>query len=110
MCCVVATLLTLGPRLALLVWWLLNAVRFDRAWSMVKVPEGFLTGLPGWLLPLLACLILPWTSLAYLVVFQGGITGLDWLWLGVGLLLDLGTHGGGAGANRRRQRRRSAED
>jgi len=109
MCCVVATLLTLGPRLALLVWWLIDAVRFHTAWGTVRVPEGFLSSLPGWLLPLLACLILPWTSLAFLVVFQGGIVGLDWLWLGVGLFLDLGTHGGGAGASRRRRRRRSEE-
>jgi hypothetical protein len=106
MCCVVATLLTLGPRLALLVWWLLDALHFDRASNMIRLPEGFPAGLPGWLLPLLACLILPWTTLAYLVVFPEGIVGLDWLWLGIGLFLDLGTHGGGVGANRRRQRRR----
>jgi hypothetical protein len=105
MCCVIATLLTLGPRLALLVWWLLDAVRFHHAWSMIKLPAGLPAGLPGWLLPLLACLFLPWTSLAYLVVFPEGIVGLDWLWLGVGLLVDLSTHGGGLRANRRRQRR-----
>jgi hypothetical protein len=104
MCCVVATLLTMGPRLALLVWWLLNAARFDRAWSMIEPQAGFLASLPGWLLPLLACLFLPWTSMAYLVFFPEGIVGLDWLWLAIGLLLDLSTHGGGLGANRRRHR------
>jgi hypothetical protein len=108
MCCVVATLLALGPRFALLVWWLLDAVRFDRAWNMIKPSASSLAGLPGWVLPLLACLFLPWTSLAYLVVFPEGIVGLDWLWLGVGLLLDLSTHGGGWRANRRRRYR--AED
>lgn len=105
MCCVVATMLTLGPRLALLVWWLMAAARFDVAWSMVKVPSGFLSTLPTWLLPLLACLILPWTALAYLLVFRGGVVGMDWLWLGAGLLLDLFAHGGGLGANRRRRHR-----
>jgi hypothetical protein len=105
MCCVLATLLTLGPRLALFVWWLLDALRFDSAWNMIKPLEGSLASLPGWLLPLLACLFVPWTSLAYLLVFPGGVVGLDWLWLGIGILLDLSTHGGGLGANRRRRRR-----
>jgi hypothetical protein len=104
MCCVVATLLAMGPRLALLVWWFIDAPRFDLAWSMI-VPAGLPASLPGWLLPLLACLFLPWTVLAYLLVFPGGVTGADWVWLGVGFLLDLSTHGGGLGANRRRRRR-----
>jgi hypothetical protein len=28
----------------------------------------------------------PWTTLAYLIVFPGGVVGQDWLWFGLGLL------------------------
>jgi hypothetical protein len=104
MCCVVATLFTLGPRLAVVVWWLLDAVRFEQAWGSVKLSVSLPAGMPAWLPTLIAGFILPWTTLAYLVVFPEGIVGLDWLWLAVGLLLDLSAHGGGASASRRRRR------
>jgi hypothetical protein len=105
MCCVFATLLALGPRLAILVWWLIDAARFHASFGTWGGESGLVASLPGWLLPLLACLILPWTSLAYLLVYRGGVTGSDWLWLAVGVLLDLSTHGGGIGAKRRRDRK-----
>ena len=82
MCCVITALLLLGPRLSILVWWLVDSARFHAAFST-------------WIVPLLGALILPWTTLAYLLVFRGGVVGLDWLWLGVGLLLDLTASGGG---------------
>src|SRR5512136_2340213 len=101
MCCVWATLLAMGPRLAILVWWLIDSARFDQSFGRWE----FASSLPSWLLPLLACLAFPWTSLAYLAVYQGGITGADWIWLGVGLLLDLSTHGGGLFSSRQRRHR-----
>jgi len=42
------------------------------------------------------------TTPIYTLVFPGGIFGLDWLWLGLGLLIDLGLYGGGAYSRRRR--------
>jgi hypothetical protein len=50
---------------------------------------------PYWVWPLLGLIFLPWTTLAYLVVFRGGVVGLDWLWLGLGFLIDIGSHSSG---------------
>jgi hypothetical protein len=37
----------------------------------------------------------------YVLVFPGGIDGFDWLWLAIGLAIDLSSWAGGA-ANRSR--------
>jgi hypothetical protein len=94
-CCVVTVLLVAGPRAALLIWWLLDQMRFRNTFDSL-------------LLPLLGFLFLPWTTLAYVLVAPLGVTGLDWLWLGLALLVDLGSHGGGAYSNRDRLRGRRA--
>jgi hypothetical protein len=93
MCCLVTILLVFGPRIALLAWWLTEASRFARAFG----PEAWPISAPWplWVWPLLGAIFLPWTTLAYLVVFPGGIAGLDLLWLGLALLVDLGSHGSG---------------
>jgi len=101
-CCLVTLLLLFGPRLALVVWWLMDSARFTLAFQ--TWPQSISVALPVWVFPLLGVLILPWTTLAYLFVFPGGIVGLDWLWLGIGLLIDLGSHGAGY-RNRNRFRR-----
>ncbi len=49
----------------------------------------------GWLLPLLGILFLPITALVYVLVsaLSGhGVTGWNWLWVVLALLLDLGAH------------------
>lgn len=92
MCCVITALLLVGPRLAILVWWLVDSTRFQFAFST-------------WIVPLLGALFLPWTTLAYLLVSPGGVGGLDWLWLGIGLLLDLAAGGGGYRHRKRLSRR-----
>lgn len=89
MCCVLSALLFLGPRAAILVWWLMNPARFT---------ETF----PNTLILIFGTLFLPATTLIYTVVFPGGIFGLDWFWLGLGLLIDLSLYGGGAYSRRRR--------
>jgi hypothetical protein len=89
MCCLVAVVLLVGPRAGLVLWWLFNPSRFADAFDML-------------LIPLLGLVFLPWTTLAYLVVFPGGVGGLDWIWLLAGLLIDLGGYGGGWGSRRRR--------
>ena len=38
MCCLVTTLLLLGPRVATLVWWLVNPTRFNLAFNSVILP------------------------------------------------------------------------
>lgn len=96
MCCFFTVLVLLGPRLAILVWYLLNPLYFARAVQSWPMPQ--------WLWALLGTLFLPWTSIAYLFVYTNGVVGLDWLWLGIGLLIDLSTHTGGGYRHRRRLR------
>ena len=91
MCCVFTTLVLFGPRLGILVWWLINPVRFMAAFGT-------------WIWPLLGFILLPWTTLMYLIVFPGGMAGFDWIWLGLGVLADVASHAGGAWGNRDRLR------
>lgn len=49
----------------------------------------------GWILPLLGFLILPITTLVYILVYfysGNGVVGWGWLWVALALLLDLGAH------------------
>ena len=94
MCCLVTTLLMLGPRLAIVIWWLYQPSRFSLAFQSWVLPPRFNLALPGWVPTLLGAIFVPWTTIAYLAVFPGGVVGLDWLWLGLGLLIDLGSFGG----------------
>src|SRR5438045_3073145 len=68
----------LFARLALLVVWL----------STTLVQRAFHG---GWLLPLLGILLLPITTLTYVIVYAlaGGVTGWAWLWIALAFLLDL---------------------
>jgi len=88
MCCFFASLLFVGPRLAFLVYWLLP---FGR----LKVYAAF----NGWIIPLLGFIFLPWTILAYVIVFP--VFGIfDFIIVGLGLMLDIM---GYVGAYRNRQ-------
>ena len=87
MCCLFTTLMFLGPRAGILVWWLLDPIRWQLAFS------SFIWSFLGFL-------FLPWTTLMYVLVFAGGINGFDWIWLGLGLLADIGMYSGGGYGNR----------
>jgi len=89
MCCLVATLFALGPRAAILVWWLIEPGRIALAFDTA-------------IWPFLGFLFLPWTTLMYLVVFPGGITGLDIVWLGLAVAMDAFAWFGGGYTNRSR--------
>jgi len=71
---------------AILLWWLSDEQRFTLAFNNWVFPAWFWTLAGG--------IFLPWTTLAYLFVFQGGIAGYKWIVLGVALLIDLAGHGG----------------
>lgn len=88
MCCMLTVLVFFGPRLAILMWWLIQPVRFDQAFD------------DRWLLTLLVWFFLPWTVLMYLIVFPGGITGFDWVIIILGLLADIASYSGGFWGNR----------
>ncbi len=84
MCCIVAVAALIGPRVAIVLWWLLDPAR----WSLAFGGE--------WIVPLLGLLFLPWTTLvvAFLAPF-GGVAGLGLLWVVLALIVDLGAYGGG---------------
>jgi hypothetical protein len=84
-------LVLLGPRLAIVVWGLAQPARWDAAFSTFV-----------W--PLLGFLFFPWTTLMYVAVAPAGVTGLDWLWMGIAFLVDVASYTGGAYGNRDRIR------
>lgn len=87
MCCLFSVLLLLGPRAAILVWWLLDPVVWSRAFD-------------AFIWPFLGFLFVPWTTLMYVLVFPAGIDGFDWLWLGLAFVGDIAMWSGGAYRNR----------
>ena len=92
MCCFFLGLVFLGPRIAGALWWLFRPAFWFAAfnsWSGI-----------WWIWPFLGLLFLPWTTIMYVMVARGGVTGLDWLWLGIMLIADIASYGGGAGRQR----------
>lgn len=89
MCCFFATLLMLGPRIGILVYWLLplGRIQFNLAFN-------------SFIWPLLGLIFLPWTTLMYVIIFP--VVGFDWIWLALALMADIGSYGGGAYSNRSR--------
>lgn len=83
-------LLAGAPRIALLVWWFVD-------------PSRVLGVFSSWLWPVLGFVLLPWTTIAYVFVAPGGIGGIDWVILILGILLDVSAHGGGGRAYSRRR-------
>ena len=95
MCCLIAVAALLGPRFLGFVWWLSDPVRWGTTF-----PEP-LFGLIGWL-------VVPWTTIAYVFVYPGGIEGLDWALIAGALIIDLGTSGGGVFSRDRRAKWRDS--
>ncbi len=89
MCCFFASLVFFGPRLGVLVWWLFQPARFNATFSTI-------------IWPLLGLIFAPWTLLMYIIIYPGGITGFDWVWLGLGVLFDILSYGGGGYSNKER--------
>ena len=89
MCCFWTVLIFIGPRAAILVWWLLQPLRWQLAF-------------PNFLWALLGFLFLPWLTLAYVLVAPGGIVGFDWVWLGLALVIDIAQWSGGGYRHRDR--------
>jgi hypothetical protein len=101
-CCLGALLLAGAPRLALLLWWVADPARIVGTFSGWAATVGNVTA-SGWIWPLAGLVLLPWTTVAFVFVAPGGLGALEWVILGIGLLLDLGAHGGGGRAYRKRQ-------
>jgi hypothetical protein len=57
----------------------------------------------SWLLPCIGILVAPFTTLMYVLLVTNGsktISGIDWLWLVLALLIDLGSIAAAGAANR----------
>ena len=83
MCCFFAALALVGPRLGFLVFWLFP-------YGQLKIRMA----LNGWFWPLLGLIFLPWTTLAYVILFP--MVSLDWVWLGFAFLADVASYGASA--------------
>ena len=80
MCCFLVLFAALGPRFAVIAMWLFGS-RVDLAFG-------------SWVWPLLGVLFAPWTTLMYLLAWSpvGGVTGAEWIWVGLGVALDVATY------------------
>jgi len=84
--CLLALLALISPRLALFFMWLFSNM-LDRAYD-------------SWLLPLLGFFLLPWTTLAYAVMWDVGtrdVNGFEWFIVILAFVADLGSYVGGRG-------------
>ena len=78
--CLIALFALISPRLALFALWIFTDM-LGRAFE-------------GWIVPLLGFFLLPWTTLAYAVMWsagRNGIDGFEWLIVIVAFLFDLGS-------------------
>ena len=89
MCCFIAVLFSLGPRAAILIWWLLEPVRWNSTFDT-------------FIWPLVGFIVAPWTTLMYVAVAPLGVNGFDVVWLGLAVLMDIASWFRGAYTNRGR--------
>ena len=89
-CCVFTIILAGAPRLAIFLWWLLQ-----RAYVTLAFKGNQLLGLLGFL-------FLPWTTLMWVIVYPGGISFVNWIFLGLAFAVDMGTYFGGGREGQRR--------
>lgn len=75
--CLLAFSAAVAPRLVLILAWIFGS-RWDAVW------QGDI------LMPLLGIILLPYTTIMYLLTWSltGGIEGWDWMWIIMGLFLD----------------------
>jgi hypothetical protein len=83
--CLIALLALFTPRIALLIMWI---------WTPY-VSRAFHG---GFIWPFLGLVFLPFTTIIYSAVYVPGtgVTGVRWLWVALGVVLDIAWHSGGA--------------
>jgi hypothetical protein len=75
--CLIAWVAAFAPRLVLILAWIFGN-RWDAVWK------------GNWFWPLMGIIFAPYTTIMYMLVYgPGGITGWDWMWIGLGVLLDI---------------------
>ena len=85
--CFAALLALISPRLALFFIWVFSDL-LGRAYD-------------DWFVPVLGFFLLPWTTLAYAVMWSSGanqVSGFEWFIVVLAFFLDLGAYGMGRGA------------
>jgi hypothetical protein len=82
--CLAAVLAFISPRLAIVFVAVFSDI-LSRAFD-------------SWFLPLIGFFLLPWTTLAYAIMWDIGtreVTGFEWFVVGLAFLADLGSYAGG---------------
>ena len=82
--CLIALFALISPRLALFFIAIFSDI-LSRAYD-------------SWLLPLIGFFLLPWTTLAYAVMWDTGtrdVNGFEWFIVALAFLADLGAYAGG---------------
>ena len=76
--CLLAMLAAFAPRIALIIMWIVGP----------RVTAAF-GG--NFLWPLLGLIFLPYTTIMYVLVYSPvtGVSGWDWVWIALGLALDI---------------------
>ena len=80
--CLLVLFSAFAPRLVVLFAWIARPNYFDAVFDT-------------WIFPLLGLLFLPFTTLMYLLLGgpPEGVHGLDWLWIALAVIIDLGNYG-----------------
>ena len=85
--CLFALFATFTPRLGVVFLWLFTPM-VNRAFD-------------GFILPLVGTIFLPFTTLIYLFAWTPvGLTTWGWIWVGLGVLVDISSYAGSAYSNR----------
>ena len=82
--CLAALLALISPRLALVAVWLFSNI-LSRAFD-------------SWLLPLIGFFVLPWTTLAYAIMWDLGtlrVSGFEWFIVILAFVADIASYAGG---------------
>ena len=75
--CLLAMAAGVAPRLVLILMWLVGP-RINAAFN-------------SWIWPVLGIIFAPYTTIMYVLVWSPatGISGWDWVWIALGVMLDL---------------------
>jgi hypothetical protein len=92
--CLLAIFAGMFPRFAVIIFWIARPNQMDATFT-------------SFVWPVLGIIFLPFTTLIYILLYDYtgahlGVTGWDWLWIGLAVLLDL-SHWA-ASANQRNNR------
>ena len=87
--CLFAILAGIFPRVAFGIYWIARPAVVDAVFGT-------------FIWPLLGLIFLPFTTLMYTLLWNAGtgVSGSDWLWVGIAFLLDLGHYASSAYGNR----------